>query len=202
MIAQRSRGLEKGWAVALLLGAALVTPLHADLLGLYQFEDSTNPGLDSSLAGNNLTASGGVSIDPNGKHGHGLAFDGIDGVLAIVDSAGNIDDDSLPNGFPLTHHSYTFAAWVNTTATTNAGGQQMGIIGWGAYGAGQRVNALRLGSDLALDAGGAGIRHYWWAEDLDFTDTASVNLADGTYHHIAATYDDSTGMRSIYTSRG
>ena len=120
------------------------------------------------------------------------------GLWPLWTAQGNIDDDALPEEFPLLHQSYTLTAWIITTATTNAGGQQMGIIGWGPYGSNVRVNALRLASDLNLSGGGAGIRHYWWAMDLDFADTATVDLADGTYHHIAATYDDSTGMRSIY----
>jgi hypothetical protein len=146
-----------------------------------------------------LAAFGGWASDPNGKYGQGLKFNGIDASLGIDDGTGNPDDDALPTGFPLNHSSYTLAAWVNTTFVVNDGNSsQMGIIGWGAYGAGARVNALRLASDLNLTGGGAGIRHYWWAADLDFADTATVDLADGTYHHIAATYDDSTGMRSIY----
>ena len=64
---------------------------------------------------------------------------------------------------------------------------------WGAYGSGSCVNALRLKSDG--NPAGTGIRHYWWGNDLDVN---GINLSDGTYHHVAATYDDTTGMRSIY----
>ncbi len=79
-------------AGALLLGVVLVTPIRADLLGLYRFEDAANPGKDSSPAGNNLSAFGGWAIDPNGKYGQGLLLNGIDSVLGIDDGTGNIDD--------------------------------------------------------------------------------------------------------------
>ena len=184
-------------AAAALLLALLVTPGRADLVGLYRFEDANNLGKDSSGKGNDLTAFGGSSSDPSGKHGQGLALNGADGVLAISDGMGGIDDDSLPNGFPLNHASYTLAAWETTTVLRNdMWNQQLGIIGWGAYGSPSRVNALRLGSDVAQF--GSGIRHYWWGNDLDFKDTNTVNLADGMFHHVAVTYDDSAGMRSIY----
>jgi hypothetical protein len=110
---------------------------------------------------------------------------------------GGIDDDSLPNGFPINHASYTLAAWETASVLVNdMWNQQLGIIGWGSYGSPAHVNALRLGSDVAQF--GSGIRHYWWAADLDFKDTNTANLADGTFHHIAVTYDDSVDMRSIY----
>src|SRR6266571_3766218 len=79
MRAARSLGLARGLAVALLLGAVLETPVRADLVGLYRFEDVTNPGKDSSPAGNDLTAFGGWSIDPSGRYGQGIALNGFDG---------------------------------------------------------------------------------------------------------------------------
>ena len=194
MIRARCFRMHCAVALALLLRGLLATSAHADLVGLYRFEDASNPGKDSSTAGNNLTAFGGASIDPNGKYGQGLALNGADGVLAISDGMGGIDDDSLPTGFPINHTSYTLAAWVNTTVLVNdMWNQQLGIVGWGAYGSGSRVNALRLKSDG--NPAGTGIRHYWWGNDLDVN---GINLSDGTYHHIVGTYDDSSGIRAIY----
>jgi hypothetical protein len=194
MTAERSLGLAKCLAVALLLGAGLGTPARADLVGLYRFEDSTKPGKDSSPAGNHLTAFGGWAIDPNGQHGQGLSFNGLDAVLGIDDGTGNPDDDALPNGFPLNHSSYTLAAWINTSVFVNEGfGNQLGIVGWGAYGAGSRCLALRLKNDG--NPAGTGVRHYWWGNDLDVN---LINLSDGTFHHIAATFDNSTNVRQIF----
>jgi hypothetical protein len=181
-------------AGALLLGVVLGTPVRADLVGLYRFEDANNPGKDSSLAGNDLTAFGGWAVDPNGQYGQGLAFNGVDAVLGIDDGTGNPDDDALPNGFPLNHNSYTLAAWVNTGLLVNDGTRsQLGIIGWGAYGAGSRCIALRLKNDG--NPTGTGVRHYWWGNDLDVN---GINLSDFTYHHVAATFDSSTNSRQIY----
>jgi len=104
---------------AVFLGALLVTPAHAGLVGLYRFEDASNPGKDSSAMGNNLTAFGGSSISPTGKYGQGLMLNGADGVLAISDGMGGIDDDSLPNGFPLNNSSYTLAAWETASVLVN-----------------------------------------------------------------------------------
>src|SRR5207248_885123 len=130
MLALRSQSLASRLAVALLLGAVLGTPVRADLVGLYRFEDANNPGKDSSPAGNGLSAFGGWAMDPNGRFGQGLALDGVDAVLAIDDGTGAIDDDALPNGFPLNHNSYTLAAWVNTSVLVNDFYKnQLGIIG-------------------------------------------------------------------------
>jgi Concanavalin A-like lectin/glucanases superfamily len=193
-----TRARSFGWtcwlAVALLLGGTAGMPVRADLVGLYRFEDASNPGKDSSPAGNNLTAFGGWSIDPNGRYGQGLGFNGLDAVLGIDDGTGNPDDDALPAGFPLNHNSYTLAAWVNTTVLVNEGFRsQLGIIGWGAYGAGSRCLALRLKNDG--NPAGTGVRHYWWGNDLDVND---INLSDGTYHHIAAAFDSDSNVRQIY----
>jgi len=158
MTRARSLGLACWLAVALLLGGMAGVPVRADLVGLYRLEDASNPGKDSSPAANHLTAFGGWSIDPNGRYGQGIAFNGLDGVLGIDDGTGNPDDDSLPNGFPLNHNSYTLAAWINTTMLVNEGFRnQLGIIGWGAYGAGSRCLALRLKNDG--NPAGTGIRH-------------------------------------------
>src|SRR5260370_4685175 len=53
--------------------------------------------------------------------------------------------------------------------------------------------ALRLKNDG--NPGVTGIRHYWWGRDLDVT---GINLSDGTFHHIVATYDTGTGVRQVY----
>ncbi|HLJ92679.1 MAG TPA: LamG domain-containing protein [Gemmataceae bacterium] len=188
----RLSGVASGVIVGLiiLLGPAA----RADLVGLYRFEDATNPGADSSPAGNNLTAFGGWGIDPNGKFGQGLSFNGFDAVLGIDDGTGVPDDNRLPNGYPFDHSSYTLAAWVNTSSLVNDGFQsQLGIIGWGFYGNAGRVIALRLKNDG--NPGVTGIRHYWWSRDLDIN---GINLSDGTYHHIVATYDAGTMVRQIY----
>lgn len=180
-------------AAAAFLLAVLVTPARADLVGLYRFEDASNLGKDSSTKSNDLMPFGGASVDPNGKYGQGLALDGLNGVLGLPDGYGGIDDNRLPNGFPFDKSAYTLAAWVNSSVLVNQSSSQMGIIGWGFYGNGGRVIALRLKNDG--NPTGTGIRHYWWSDDLDVN---GINLSDGTFHHIAATFDPGTGVRTIY----
>src|SRR5260370_32943396 len=100
MIATRSRGVASYLVVALLLGAVLGTAARADLVGLYRFENPNNPGKDSSPSGNDLSAFGGWASDPNGQYGQGLAFNGVDAVLAIDDGTGKPEENRLPDGCP------------------------------------------------------------------------------------------------------
>jgi hypothetical protein len=50
--------------------------------------------------------------------------------------------------------------------------------------------------------GGNGFRHYWWAADLDANDAQvsglGVDVDDGQWHHITATYNNLTGLRTLY----
>ncbi|MGI4833049.1 MAG: LamG-like jellyroll fold domain-containing protein [Janthinobacterium lividum] len=82
---------------------------------------------------------------------------------------------------PVGNSAYTIEAWIKPTQRGN-----YGIIGWGGYSNNNQVNALRL-SDT-------GLRHYWWANDLDAT-TADLS---GAWHHVAATYDPATNTRRLY----
>jgi hypothetical protein len=93
-----------------------------------------------------------------------LDFDGINDFVAI------------PTNTQLssTNSAYTLEAWIKPD-TTGA----LGIIGWGNWGSTNQSNALRLtGSDQLVN--------YWWGNDLTVT---SGNLADGRWHHVAATFD-------------
>jgi hypothetical protein len=100
-----------------------------------------------------------------------VRFDGKDDYVAIPDNL------SLPSG----NNSYTIEAWIKPDSMGDRG-----IVGWGPWGAESSVNALRL-------MGNGSIRHYWWANDLDVN---TGNLADGQWHHVAATFDGTT--RSVY----
>lgn len=100
-----------------------------------------------------------------------VRFDGQNDYIAIPDTT------SLPSG----NSSYTLEAWIKPNSMGDRG-----IIGWGPWGTESSVNALRL-------MGSGSIRHYWWANDLDVN---VGNLADGQWHHVAATFDGTT--RSLY----
>ncbi|MGZ3930404.1 MAG: LamG-like jellyroll fold domain-containing protein, partial [Bacteroidia bacterium] len=58
--------------------------------------------------------------------------------------------------------------------------------GWGNWGSVSQTNALRLN-------GATSVVNYWWNNDLTIT---CPNLADGFWHHIAATFDGT--IRAIY----
>ena len=93
-----------------------------------------------------------------------LDFDGINDFVAIPTNT----------QLPSTNSAYTLEAWIKPD-TTGA----LGIIGWGNWGASNQSNALRLtGSDQLVN--------YWWGNDLRVT---AGNLADGRWHHVAATFD-------------
>lgn len=100
-----------------------------------------------------------------------LRFDGQNDFVSIPDNT------LLPSG----NSSYTLEAWIKPDAMGDRG-----IIGWGPWGTTSSVNALRL-------MGNGSIRHYWWSNDLDVN---VGNLADGSWHHVAATFDGTT--RKVY----
>lgn len=100
-----------------------------------------------------------------------IRFDGQNDHITIPDNL------SLPSG----NNSYTLEAWIKPEVMGDRG-----ILGWGTWGTQSSVNALRL-------MGNGSIRHYWWSNDLDVN---VGNLADGNWHHVAATFDGTT--RSVY----
>ncbi|MFM8930712.1 MAG: beta strand repeat-containing protein, partial [Gemmataceae bacterium] len=83
--------------------------------------------------------------------------------------------------YPTGNSQYTLEAWIKpTTHGVN------GIVGWGTWGSTNQTNALRLNSN-------GQIVNYWWNNDLYAT---PGNLADGNWHHVAATFDGT--YRRIY----
>jgi hypothetical protein len=83
---------------------------------------------------------------------------------------------------PVGNSNYTLEAWVKPNTVSGANG----IVGWGNWGGGNQVNALRFDGPTKL-------HNYWWGNDL----VVSIpNALDGNWHHVAATFDGTT--RSIY----
>lgn len=93
-------------------------------------------------------------------------------------------NSSLPTG----NSPYTLQARIKPSAVG-----RFGIVGWGAYGNGNKVNAFRL-----TDSGG--LLNYWWANDFEVNGAslgaAGLNLADGAWHLVTATFDGSE--RRVY----
>jgi hypothetical protein len=165
-----------------ILTAALAPAAHADLIGLYTYDDAANLGKDSSGKGNNLVGAYGAPTGVAGKFGGGMD---LNGNAALVSPTGYV------NGLPTGTSSYTIASWINPdTAGGNGAG---GIVGWGYYGYQNLVVALRMNGDTQL-------HNYWWANDL--TANAGSDLTAGAgnagWHFVAATFDVTTGTNAIY----
>jgi hypothetical protein len=165
-----------------ILMSVLAPAAHADLIGLYTYDDAKNLGKDSSGKGNNLVAGYGTPTGVTGKFGGGMDLSGADD---LVSPTGYV------NGLPTGTSSYTIASWINPdTAGGNGAG---GIVGWGYYGYNNLVVALRMNGDTQL-------HNYWWANDL--TGNAGVDLTAGAgsagWHFVAATFDVTTGRNAIY----
>jgi hypothetical protein len=151
------------------------SPMHAPLVSLWRFDNPANLGKDSSVLANDLTRQGDASYSSQGRLGGALSLDG---------SGDYLDGSVFPHGVPTGNTPYTLAAWIKPDVTGTRG-----VIGWGNFGTGLAVNALRLNGDN-------GLSHYWWGADLLASDAQvnalSVNLDDGQWHHLAATFDGIT----------
>ena len=82
---------------------------------------------------------------------------------------------------------YTLEADIKTSV----GGASQGIISWGDFGSASAVNAFRLGDDVLVN--------YWWGADIQQS-TGGVDLSDGSWHHVMATFDGTT--RKLYVDGG
>ncbi len=161
------RHLSCGLAAAILANTA-----QAGLVAFWPFNDAASLGNDAA-GGSVLSASGGAAHTAAGRNGGGLALNGSAQFLS-----------GTVNNLPVGNSAYSQSAWIKPTVLG-----PRGIVGWGNYGASRQVNALRI-----FDSGNS-FRHYWWGADLDATGLAT-NLLNGSWHHVATTYDGTT--RRIY----
>ncbi len=135
------------------------------------FVDLNNDGRLDLMSGDN---NGSFIYNQNVIFGSALNFNGTSTYIAPT-STTNI---------PVGNSPYTIEAWIKP----NGAPANLGIIGWGTYGSTNQVNAFRLDNS-------GGIFNYWWGNDLYVAPTG-FNLYDGSWHHLAATYDGIT--RAIY----
>jgi len=112
-----------------------------------------------------------VTLNANGGAGNAIKLNGSAQYINVANTA----------NIPIGNSTYTLEAWIKPNGSSTGG-----IIGWGNWGTTNQVNAFRMN-------GSAGLDNYWWANDLVVT---TPNLADGAWHHVAATFDGST--RTIY----
>lgn len=104
-----------------------------------------------------------------------IDFDGVNDYV-YFGANGNI---------PVGGSPYTLEAKIKPDVHGNNG-----IIGWGNYGTNNQTNALRLGIGGST---GFVVYNYWFGNDILME---TPNLADGNWHHVAATWDGTT--RKIY----
>lgn len=152
-------------ALAVTLLAASAGPAGAGLVGYWPFSSAAGLGLNA-VDGSTLTAEGGASFNAAGKSGGALQLSGT----------GQFLSGTLVN-LPVGNSSYTLAAWFKPDALG-----PRGLLGWGNYGTGNQVNALRL-----TDSGN-GLNNYWWGADLSAT-VASPDFLSGNWQHAAVTWD-------------
>jgi len=141
--------------------------VRASLVAYWPFNDNATLGTDA--AGGSLLTAAGATFTAAGKSGGGLALSG----------SGQFLSGAVAN-LPVGNGPYTQSAWIKPTVL----GAQ-GIVGWGNYGTTRQVNALRLASS------GNGFSHYWWSADLEANNLVT-NLINGTWHHVATTWDGTT----------
>lgn len=77
---------------------------------------------------------------------------------------------------PMGDSPYTLEAWVMPDEDIGHGG----IVGWGDWGVAGAAQALRF-------AGSRRLKNNWWGNAL--VAETDFDLADGEYHHVAATWD-------------
>jgi hypothetical protein len=143
---------------------------HNGNLNNFSLAGSTSNWMAPSAVVSNFTTTATSSFCPPAA---ALNFDGVD----------NYVDLGTPANLPVGNSAYTIEAKIKPTVLGVEG-----IVGWGDYGNIGKVNALRL------DPSG-NIVNYWWGPDLAVS-ASPINLLDGNWHHISATFDGT--IRSIY----
>jgi hypothetical protein len=115
---------------------------------------------DLSGNNNNGTLTNGPTFSNDG--GGSIVFDGVNDYVNVFTNS----------NIPLSNSQYSITVWFN--ANVFGGG---GLVGWGAYGITNGVNAFRFN--------GNGFRHYWWGNDLD----VGLNMSTGVWYNATALYN-------------
>ena len=169
-------------ATLLSCATLLIAPAaHASLIALYTYDNASNLGQDSSGKGNNLVGLN-TPTSATGLYGGAVNFNGNNDLYS---TSGTL------SGLPTGGSSYTITSWINPTTAGNGGAG--GIVGWGAYGASNQVVALRMNGPTSL-------HNYWWDNDLSANANMDLtsNATNAGWHFVAATYDATTHVNSIY----
>ena len=155
------------------VGATIVTD---GLVSRWTFDADTVQGdtIEDVWGQNDGTMQGDAKISNDGKIGQAIELDGAGDFISI----------DAPIDIPIGNDTYAIEAWF--FANTGFAAPYLGIMGWGAYGSLDAVNALMLMKNK-------GFRHYWWGNDLDWETNDELT---GEWHHVIAQFDGS--IRSIW----
>jgi hypothetical protein len=145
-----------------------------NLRALYAFESTAQ---DSSGSGNHGTATA-LSYVAGKVGAQAAQFNGTSSYVSIPRS---VTDD------------FTVAMWVKTTDTTGSAGAQWwsgkGLVDGEVGGGGADWGTAIVNGKFVLGVGSAG---------GDTTLASSVNINDGTWHHVAATRNNTSGAIAVY----
>ncbi len=147
------------------------------MVGRWAFDDATNPGLDSSGAGNDLAVSNSVTIVDDATRGK-VALFGAESSLF-----GTGPNRSI-NMMPVGNESYTIAAWVKMGPSTST---SAALFFWGPLPVQDHKGLLCRRSTNAVYGGHGGTGAY-----------GLLNLGDMAWHHVVITYDGATHTLTTY----
>ncbi len=154
--------------------------MNAGLVGYWKFDLPDDVG--KAETGADLQAFGDATYSQAGQKNGALCLDGEGDFLAINDRF------PIPEGVPIGNQSYTIMAWI---LPHNLPGNY-GIVGWGNYYSEGEVNAVRT------DGESTGLINYGWGTRFDARSHAIDDLYDGHWHHVCASYDSKSGIKTIY----
>ena len=147
----------------------------------YTFDDEANIGKDSGSVGKHLSVSNVAGIatvtwSADGKSGGCASFNGTGSLFAATGE-----------GLPCGNSAFTTALWIKP------GRYNYALVTWGNP-AGSSWNGFVATTDKKL-------KHVFWEGANDFeSDAISGTYTDGTWRHVAVTYDPATGTRKIYVN--
>jgi hypothetical protein len=158
-------------SVLVLNGVGTAPP---EMNALYAFEGNA---LDTSGSGNDGTPNA-LSYVAGKVGAQAAQFDGISSYVLIPRS---VQDD------------FTVAMWVKTTDTAGTAGAQWwsgkGLVDGEVAGGGADWGTAIVNGKFVLGVGSSG---------GDTTLASSVNINDGTWHHVAATRNNTSGAMAVY----
>ena len=176
-----------------ILGLLLTTTVQAELVGWWKLDDGSGTiAVDSSGFGNNGTLMAGAASFPEWKTAVGdfrigkgaLEFHG-----GAAEGEGDFVDCGTSSIFDITEN-ITFACWVKIDAFTMT---YQYIFSKGLSYMIIRANDTRY---LRVVFNGLGVGD---GGDAYYAGGTTIPIDDGQWHHVAGSYDSSTGIVAFYT---